>query len=98
MLKAYRWQYIVSGVMEPRFRKTLFALVDESQRRRIEKALPPAGTIGVFDRSHYEDVLMVRVHDLVPPAEWETRYDRINAWEAGLVEQGFVPRRRPRSP
>ena len=57
---------------------------------RIEKALPPAGTIGVFDRSHYEDVLIVRVHDLVPPAEWESRYDRINAWEAGLVEQGFV--------
>ncbi len=57
---------------------------------RIEKALPPAGTIGVFDRSHYEDVLIVRVHDLVPPTEWESRYDRINAWEAGLVEQGFT--------
>ena len=57
---------------------------------RIEKALPPAGTIGVFDRSHYEDVLIVRVHDLVPPAEWESRYDRINAWEAGLVDQGFT--------
>ena len=57
---------------------------------RIEKALPPAGTIGVFDRSHYEDVLIVRVHDLVPSAEWETRYDRINEWEAGLVEQGFT--------
>ncbi|HSC65480.1 MAG TPA: hypothetical protein VLD35_17700 [Caldimonas sp.] len=41
MLKAYRWQYIVSGVMEPRFRKTLFALVSDSQRRRIEKALLP---------------------------------------------------------
>ena len=56
---------------------------------RIEKALPPAGAIGVFDRSHYEDVLIVRVHDLVPAAEWETRYDRINAWEGRLVEQGF---------
>lgn len=57
---------------------------------RIEKALPPAGTVGVFDRSHYEDVLIVRVHDLVPPSEWEPRYDRINAWEADLVEQGFT--------
>jgi len=57
---------------------------------RIEKALPPAGAIGVFDRSHYEDVLIVRVHDLVPQAEWETRYERINDWESGLVEQGFV--------
>ena len=57
---------------------------------RIEKALPPAGAIGVFDRSHYEDVLIVRVHDLVPQSEWETRYDRINEWEANLVEQGVV--------
>ena len=57
---------------------------------RVEKALPPAGTIGVFDRSHYEDVLIVRVHDLVPASEWETRYDRINDWEAGLVEQGVT--------
>ncbi len=57
---------------------------------RIEQALPPAGAIGVFDRSHYEDVLIVRVHDLVPQQEWETRYDRINAWEAGLVEQGVT--------
>jgi polyphosphate kinase 2 (PPK2 family) len=54
------------------------------------EALPPPGVIGFFDRSHYEDVLIVRVHDLVPPAEWETRYDRINAWEAGLAEQGVV--------
>jgi len=55
---------------------------------RINKAVPAAGLIGVFDRSHYEDVLIVRVHDLVPPAEWQTRYDRINEWEAGLADQG----------
>ncbi len=57
---------------------------------RFDQALPPAGAIGVFDRSHYEDVLVVRVHDLVPPAEWETRYDRINAWEARLAAEGVV--------
>ena len=57
---------------------------------RIEKSVPGPGLIGFFDRSHYEDVLIVRVHDLVPEAEWTTRYDRINAWEAGLVEQGVV--------
>jgi PPK2 family polyphosphate:nucleotide phosphotransferase len=57
---------------------------------RIEKALPLCGGIGVFDRSHYEDVLIVRVHDLVPRAEWETRYDRINAWEAKLAADGVV--------
>ena len=57
---------------------------------RFEQVLPPPGAIGVFDRSHYEDVLIVRVHDLVPEAEWQTRYDRINAWEAGLAGQGVV--------
>ena len=44
--------------------------------------------IGVFDRSHYEDVLVVRVHDLVPKAEWEARYDTINAFEQELVDGG----------
>jgi PPK2 family polyphosphate:nucleotide phosphotransferase len=57
---------------------------------RIEKELPPCGAIGVFDRSHYEDVLIARVHDLVPPAEWEARYDRINAWERQLADDGVV--------
>ena len=57
---------------------------------RIEKALPHAGRIGIFDRSHYEDVLIVRVHDLVPQEQWEARYDQINDWEAGLVEQGVT--------
>ena len=41
VLKAYRWQYIVSGVMEPRFQKLLFALVDEAQGARIQAALAP---------------------------------------------------------
>ncbi|MFI6364547.1 polyphosphate kinase 2 family protein [Nocardia sp. NPDC050630] len=55
---------------------------------RIRKALPRAGQLGVFDRSHYEDVLVVRVHDLVPPQVWEPRYDEINAFERELVDQG----------
>lgn len=56
---------------------------------RIRKALPPAGHIGVFDRSHYEDVLAVRVHDLVPPDVWGgARYDEINAFEKELVDDG----------
>lgn len=57
---------------------------------RINKALPPAGHIGVFDRSHYEDVLVVRVHNLVPQAEWEQRYDEINAFEKELVDGGMT--------
>ncbi|GAB6903834.1 PPK2 family polyphosphate kinase [Kineosporia succinea] len=55
---------------------------------RVRTRVPGAGQIGVFDRSHYEDVLIVRVHDLVPAAEWETRYDAINAFEAELAAQG----------
>ncbi|WP_433627895.1 polyphosphate kinase 2 family protein [Nocardia sp. CA-120079] len=55
---------------------------------RIRKALPRAGQLGVFDRSHYEDVLVVRVHNLVPPEVWEPRYGEINAFERELVDQG----------
>ena len=57
---------------------------------RIEKHLPEPGVIGIFDRSHYEDVLVVRVRGLVPQSEWETRYDRINAWEERLAGEGVV--------
>lgn len=55
---------------------------------RIERRLPAPGGITVFDRSHYEDVLVVRVHDLVPEDEWRTRYDEINGFERGIVEGG----------
>lgn len=55
---------------------------------RIRKAVPPAGHIGIFDRSHYEDVLPVRVHNLVPQSEWEGRYETINEFEDDLVETG----------
>ncbi len=57
---------------------------------RIERALPKPGMIGIFDRSHYEDVLVVRVENLVEPDVWGRRYDEINAWEADLVEQGYT--------
>jgi len=57
---------------------------------RIEQKLPPPGTIGIFDRSHYEDVLVVRVRNLVPPEEWEKRYDEINAWEKKWADDGIV--------
>lgn len=55
---------------------------------RINKALPAAGQIGVFDRSHYEDVLVVRVHGLAPPGEVEGRYAEINTFESELIESG----------
>ncbi len=55
---------------------------------RINKALPRAGHIGVFDRSHYEDVLVVRVHQLVPADELDQRYDEINTFEQELIDTG----------
>ena len=55
---------------------------------RIRKRLPEPGLIGVFNRSHYEDVLIVRVHDLVPRDVWERRYDAINDFEAELTASG----------
>lgn len=57
---------------------------------RIKNALPPVGKIGVFDRSHYEDVLVVRVEELVPAEEWQKRYDIINEFEKQLVESGTI--------
>jgi PPK2 family polyphosphate:nucleotide phosphotransferase len=55
---------------------------------RIDKALPAGGDIGVFNRSQYEDVLIVRVHNLVPESEWSTRYERINEFEYRVVDEG----------
>ena len=57
---------------------------------RIERALPDAGMVGVFDRSHYEDVLVTRVHELVDEGEIERRYTAINDFENGLVDSGTV--------
>lgn len=57
---------------------------------RIRKAVPRAGEIGVFNRSQYEDVLIVRVHDLVPKTVWSKRYALINALERELAQQGVT--------
>lgn len=57
---------------------------------RAHKAVPQKGKIGIFNRSHYEDVLVVRVHDLVPKSVWKQRYQQINDFEKMLVENGTV--------
>jgi PPK2 family polyphosphate:nucleotide phosphotransferase len=53
---------------------------------RVHRAAPARGAVVIFNRSHYEDVLVVRVHNLVPQTVWSRRYDTINAFEQGLVE------------
>ena len=55
---------------------------------RVHKAVPRKGEIGIFNRSHYEDVLIVRVHGIVPRKVWSTRYDQINDFEQMLTENG----------
>ncbi|HRX87743.1 MAG TPA: polyphosphate kinase 2 family protein [Phycisphaerae bacterium] len=52
---------------------------------RVHRRVPPLGKIGIFNRSHYEDVLVVRVKELVPKAVWKARYEQINAFEALLA-------------
>ena len=83
------------GLVDPQgVRITSFKAPTEEERAhdflwRIEKGLPEAGYIGVFDRSHYEDVLIARVRGLADPAEIERRYGAINDFEARLVDEGF---------
>ena len=57
---------------------------------RCHRAAPKTGMVGIFNRSHYEDVLVVRVHDLVPKKIWSKRYDHINAFERLLADKGTV--------
>jgi PPK2 family polyphosphate:nucleotide phosphotransferase len=55
---------------------------------RVHRHTPGSGHITIFNRSHYEDVLVVRVHDLVPEERRRRRYDHITAWEQQLVDEG----------
>jgi PPK2 family polyphosphate:nucleotide phosphotransferase len=57
---------------------------------RVHQAVPPKGTVGIFNRSHYEDVLVVRVHALVPEEVWRPRYDLINQFEHLLTSTGVT--------
>jgi PPK2 family polyphosphate:nucleotide phosphotransferase len=84
----------VVGALDPQgVNITSFKAPSAQERRhpflwRIRNALPTPGQIGVFDRSQYEDVLIVRVHDLVPQSQWSRRYAQINAFEKKVVESG----------
>ncbi|NDJ76336.1 MAG: polyphosphate kinase 2 family protein [Chloroflexi bacterium] len=57
---------------------------------RIHRRTPRKGMIGIFNRSHYEDVLVVRVNELVPPDVWGARYDHINNFERLLADSGVT--------
>jgi PPK2 family polyphosphate:nucleotide phosphotransferase len=55
---------------------------------RVHGRTPAHGRVGIFNRSHYEDVLVVRVHKMVPKEVWSARYDRINEFEKNLADAG----------
>lgn len=67
------------------FRQPSAMELDHDFLWRIHAAIPPKGAIGIFNRSHYEDVLIARVHELVPRAVWEKRYEQINDFEKILT-------------
>jgi PPK2 family polyphosphate:nucleotide phosphotransferase len=78
------------GIRISSFKKPTDEELEHDFLWRVRKALPTKGIIGVFDRSHYEDVLVVRVHQLAATDEVEQRYDAINAFEAELAGAGIA--------
>ncbi len=86
-------RHVMSGLNPVGCVVTSFKVPSETERDhdylwRVHQAVPPRGVIGVFNRSHYEDVLVVRVHDLVPRKVWSRRYRQINDFERMLDENG----------
>ncbi|MBC7443222.1 MAG: polyphosphate kinase 2 family protein [Ramlibacter sp.] len=86
-------RHVVGSVDPQGIRLYAFKAPTEEERAhdflwRVRRRLPEAGLIGVFDRSHYEDVLVGRVRQLAPPAEIEHRYDLIRKFEQELVDEG----------
>ena len=64
--------------------------MDHDYLWRVHQQTPGKGEIVIFNRSHYEDVLVVRVHQLVPEQVWRKRFDQINAFEQQLSEEGTI--------
>lgn len=84
---------VMSGVNPQGCQVTSFKVpteeeLDHDYLWRVHKATPRKGYIGIFNRSHYEDVLVVRVHEMVPQEVWEKRYEQINHFEKLLADNG----------
>jgi PPK2 family polyphosphate:nucleotide phosphotransferase len=76
------------GVRVAGFKKPSSEELDHDYLWRVHKQVPAKGEVVIFNRSHYEDVLVVRVHSLVPEAVWSRRYDHIIAFERMLADEG----------
>jgi PPK2 family polyphosphate:nucleotide phosphotransferase len=86
-------RHVFEGVNPQGVRVTSFKVptpeeLDHDYLWRVHKQTPGRGEIVIFNRSHYEDVLVVRVHNLAPKKVWSRRYDHINAFERLLAEEG----------
>jgi len=87
-------RHVMSGINPQGCRVTSFKKPSEEELAhdflwRVYRAVPEYGDIGIFNRSHYEDVLVVRVHSLVPKEVWSGRYEQINQFES-LLNQNRV--------
>ena len=88
-------KHVMSGVNPRNCTVTSFKVptpieLDHDYLWRVHAAVPRKGEIGIFNRSHYEDVLVTRVHKLVTPAECRKRYGQINAFEEMLTSSGVT--------
>lgn len=87
------------GVSVVSFKQPSLEEQDHDYLWRINKGLPPRGNIGIFNRSHYEDVIVTRIHDLIKNSQmpenlvnkdiWKNRFEQINHWEKYLYQNGF---------
>jgi PPK2 family polyphosphate:nucleotide phosphotransferase len=78
------------GCQVTSFKQPSIEELDHDFLWRVHRAVPGRGFIGIFNRSHYEDVLVARVHKLVPKSVWSERYDQINDFEKELNENGVT--------
>jgi PPK2 family polyphosphate:nucleotide phosphotransferase len=86
-------RHVMTGLNPQGTQVTSFKVPEGIERRhdylwRVHRAVPEHGSIGIFNRSHYEEVLVVRVHNLVPKTCWQKRYGHINEFERMLSDSG----------
>jgi PPK2 family polyphosphate:nucleotide phosphotransferase len=86
-------RHVMTGLNPQGVTVTPFKAPDGPEKRhdylwRVHCAVPEAGKIGIFNRSQYEDVLIVRVHGMVPKSQWSLRFQQINDFERMLSENG----------
>jgi PPK2 family polyphosphate:nucleotide phosphotransferase len=88
-------RHVISGVNPQGCQVTSFKVPSREEAAhdflwRVHKAVPGVGDLGIFNRSHYEDILVVRVHNLVPKKVWSERYNQINNFESILHQNNVT--------